>query len=95
MVKGIQRRVKRYVEVIVDHKEDGSMIPLAVIWEDGRKFEITRVLDRRQAAALKVGGNGIRFYVEIQGKRTFLYYEQPSWFVEEKVWECPSSGSGE
>ena len=85
MVQGIERREKRYVEVIADFARDGQITPLAIVWKDGQRFDIERVLDKRQAASRKCGGTGMRYYIEIGGKRTFLYHEQPRWFVEEKI----------
>jgi hypothetical protein len=43
------------------------------------------ILDRCQAASRKVGGTGIRFLVRIGTTETYLFYEQPRWFVELKV----------
>ena len=64
--------------------EDGAVTPVSITWEDGRTFEIDRVLDRRQAASLKVGGTGTRYLVRIGQATTYLFYENPRWFVEEK-----------
>ena len=88
MVKGIAHRTKQYVEVVAKHSEEGLVFPLQILWEDGRRFEIDAILDRRQAAALKVGGNGIRYRVRIGKSETFLYYENPRWFVEAIVHEA-------
>ena len=76
--------IKKYVQVIVKFKEDGEIIPLQVLWEDGRVFEIDRVLDRRPGVSLKVGGQGIRYVCRIRNKEVCLYYEEPRWFVERK-----------
>lgn len=73
------------MEVIARHAEDGTVRPLAIVWEDGRRFEVERVLDVRRAASLKVGGTGVRYLVRIQNRDTFLFYEEPRWFVEEKI----------
>ena len=89
MVRGIVHRRKTYVQVTARFDEDGEVTPIAVTWADGRVFCIDRVLDRRRAASLKVGGTGMRYLVEIGGRRTFLYFEDPAWFVEEKVVEMP------
>lgn len=62
------------------------MKPVAVHWEDGRTFEIDKVLDMRQAAALKVGGAGIRYLIRVGRVETFLWYEGPRWFVEEIIY---------
>ena len=52
--------VKVYVQVKVDFREDGIMLPRKITWEDGREYEIDRVSDIRQAAAMRAGGQGDR-----------------------------------
>ena len=54
----------------------------SVLWEDGRRFEISSVSDVRRAASLKAGGSGIRYTCRIGRKDTYLYYEDPKWFVD-------------
>ncbi|HHT94225.1 MAG TPA: hypothetical protein PLI11_05340 [Clostridia bacterium] len=76
---------KVFVEVIAKFDPDGVVTPLAIIWEDGRRFEIDRVLDMRRAASLKAGGIGIRYTCRIRNKETYLYYEGPNWFVEQVI----------
>ena len=73
---------KKYVSVIAKFDTDGRIVPLTVLWEDGRKFEIDRILDVRRAASLKAGGVGIRYTVRIGRSETFLFYEDDKWFVE-------------
>lgn len=73
---------KKYVSVIAKFDTDGRVVPLTVLWEDGRKFEIDRILDVRRAASLKAGGVGIRYTVRIGRSETFLFYEDDKWFVE-------------
>ncbi|NLN04401.1 MAG: hypothetical protein GX166_06245 [Clostridiaceae bacterium] len=76
---------KVFVEVIAKFDPDGVVTPLAIIWEDGRRFEIDKVLDIRRAASLKAGGIGIRYTCRIRNKETYLYYEGPNWFVEQVI----------
>ena len=85
-MEGIISRDKRYVPVIARFDEDGALTPLSIIWEDGTSYHVDRILDRRRAASLKVGGIGMRYLVEIGGRRTYLFYEGPRWFVERKVY---------
>lgn len=85
MVRGIQSRRKRYVEVVACYFEDGRLMPLSIMWDDGRIFGIDRILDVRRAASLKVGGVGTRFIVRIGHRTTNLFFEDPRWFVEEIV----------
>ena len=75
---------KVYVEVTARFDVEGRITPLCIHWEDGRNYEIDRVLDVRRAASLKAGGQGIRYTVQIKRKTTYLFYESPKWFVEGK-----------
>lgn len=58
---------KVYVAVNADFRDDGIMLPREITWEDGRKYEIDRVTDIRQAAAMKAGGQGDRYTIMIGG----------------------------
>ena len=76
---------KVYVEVTAKFDTEGNITPLSVTWEDGMVYEIDRILDRRRAASLKAGGIGMRDTCRILGQRSYLYYEEPRWFVEGKI----------
>lgn len=58
---------KVYVAVNADFRDDGIMLPREITWEDGRNYEIDRVIDIRQAAAMKAGGHGDRYTIMIGG----------------------------
>lgn len=86
--------IKVYVAVKADFREDGIMLPRVITWENGDKFEIDRILDIRQAAAMKAGGQGDRYTVRIKGQQSYLFFERnPNqtgnnigrWFVERKI----------
>lgn len=88
------KKLKVYVAVKADFREDGIMIPREITWEDGTKFEIDRVLDIRQAAAMKAGGQGDRYTVRIRGQQSYVFFERSTnqtgnnigrWFVERRV----------
>lgn len=54
-----------------------------ITWEDGRKYEITRVKDKRRAASTRAGGVGERYTCVVDGKEIFLFYEDKNmWFME-------------
>ncbi|MFZ2537516.1 MAG: hypothetical protein WAX04_01270, partial [Oscillospiraceae bacterium] len=72
------------VEVNVHFDTRGNMTPLSIVWEDGHIFEVDKIIDKRQAASLKAGGQGVRYICRIQNKETHLFYENPNWFVEGK-----------
>lgn len=75
---------KVFVEITARFDQEGHVTPLVVHWEDGSRYEIDRVLDVRRAASLKAGGQGWRYTVRISGHSTYLFYEEPRWFVEGK-----------
>ena len=96
MAKGMVKymnEVKVYVGVRASFDSEGRMIPRELTWEDGTVYEIDRILDIRQAAAMKAGGQGDRYTISVQGKRSFLFFERSTeiagnnigrWFVERK-----------
>lgn len=84
---------KVYVAVIASFSEDGKLDPKQLRWEDGREYSIEKVLDVRPAAALKAGGQGDRYTVQIKGHQSYLFLERSAnisgtnlgrWFVERK-----------
>jgi hypothetical protein len=75
---------KVYVNVTADFLSDGQIIPRSFVWEDGRSFEIDRIIDIRPAASLKVGGQGLRYTCRIMGKQSFMFLEDGRWFMESK-----------
>ena len=84
---------KVYVAVKTDFSEDGTMLPREITWEDGEKFIIERILDIRQAPAMKAGGQGDRYTILIKGKQSYLFFERSTnltgnyigrWFVERR-----------
>lgn len=70
------------------------MLPRAIVWEDGHRYEIDRVIDVRPAYAAKAGGQGDRYTIKVGGQQKYLYFERSTnlsgdiigrWFVERKV----------
>ena len=89
----VSNNLKVYVPVDVEFREDGTMLPRIIVWEDGTKYEIDRVTDIRQAAAMKAGGQGDRYTISVQGKQSYLFFERSTnlsgrvlgrWFVERR-----------
>ena len=86
-------RIKVYVPVKVDFRADGVMLPRIITWEDGHEYEIDKITDIRQAAAMRAGGQGDRYTISVQGKQSYLFFERSpnqtgnyigKWFVERR-----------
>ena len=69
--------VKKFVPVIAKFEKDGKIIPMKILWEDGREFDIDFIFDIRHRSSLKVGGQGIRYLCRIKNKDVYVYYEKP------------------
>lgn len=76
-------REKRYVAVEYHCSETGAVTPKAVIWRDGRRFVVDRVVGMRLFSPADLHG-GRRYIVKVGPELTNLYYEVPRWFVHEK-----------
>ena len=88
------QNIKVYVAVAAEFDANGRIIPTMITWEDGTKYEIDRVTDIRQAAAMKAGGQGDRYTVQINGHQSYLFFERSAsltgnnigrWFVERRT----------
>jgi hypothetical protein len=79
-----ENHAKVYVAVNEDRLADGTIFPRWITWEDGRRYEIDRVLARQKVASLKGGGAGWRYAVRIEGRVTYLWLEEDRWFVERR-----------
>jgi hypothetical protein len=86
------REVKVYVHVNATFDADGRMVPKYLFF-DGHRYQIDKVLDIRQAAAMKAGGQGDRYTIIINNKQIYLFFERSTepykgnigrWFVERK-----------
>lgn len=86
--------IKVYVAATATFNADGVMIPTSIVWEDGCRYEIDKVTDIRQAAAMKAGGQGDRFTIRVNGRQTYLFFERSTarsgnvigrWFVERRI----------
>lgn len=89
---GFEKRV--YVDVDATFDKDGRILPRALVWEDGCRYEIDRVTNVRPAFAARAGSGGDRYTIIVRGKESYLYFERSAeltgdhlgkWFVERKA----------
>ena len=78
----MQEVKKEYVSILAQIHRDGSIQPLGILLEDGRKYDIDEVKDKCRAASLKAGGCGIRYTIRSGARDTYLFDEAGHWFVE-------------
>ena len=52
---------KVYVDVVAEFRKDGQLVPIFFTWEDGRKYNIDRILKIERCASRKAGGVGMMY----------------------------------
>lgn len=75
------------VEVAAKFPREGGLIPLSLVWEDGRKFEVEKMKSVERASAHVGAILPLCFTCVIGGSEKRLYFE-PSlnrWFVEQQI----------
>ncbi|MCI7339337.1 MAG: hypothetical protein MSH46_03755 [Oscillospiraceae bacterium] len=93
MTATAQKSIKVYVAVKADFAADGTLLPRVITRENGEKFAIDKIIDIRQAAAMKSEGQGDRYTIMVHGKQSYLFFERITnltgnnigrWFVERR-----------
>lgn len=74
------------VEVAARFLRDGGLRPVALLWEDGRRYEVQRVKFIERAPAHVNAVLPVRYTCVIAGKEKELWFEPEElrWFVEVK-----------
>lgn len=81
------RYEKIYISVIALFKKQGGLTPREIIWTDGKRFQIDKVMFVDQAPSSSGGLLTTRYTVLIGLEERRLFYEKENqrWFVEKKV----------
>ncbi|MDF2570208.1 MAG: hypothetical protein K0R55_1812 [Sporomusa sp.] len=73
---------KLFVNITAQHDINGVITPILLNWENGRVFPIDKILDVRQAASIKAGGQGMRYTCMVASKQVYLFCDDGRWFIE-------------
>ena len=79
---------KHYLTIIIRVDTDGNIKPVAIEWEDGRKFSVDKVLSIINAPPVHVGSTPTKKYdIIIEGRHRVVYFEESAgrWFIERQV----------
>ena len=74
--------LRKDISVIAKMTSDRKVLPLQIVWEDGRIFDIDKILEIRPAASTKGGGMGLRYKVRIKNQEKYLFLDGYVWFIE-------------
>ncbi len=70
---------KYYVRVEYSTDSDGIISPTAILWDDGRRLEIRKVLHTCIASHNEF--EGIRYTIKIGRAEKYLYRDGQQWYV--------------
>ena len=74
---------KTYVDVVAMTRWTGELIPIAVLWPDGRRFRIDEIMSERPFGATVMGWKTKTFHIRFAGWETELYLE---WSVQDQFY---------
>lgn len=78
------QEVKVYVDVNATLTKEGTLIPTSLVWEDGRTYEIDKIVRKQNGSDRKAGGTGVIYTCMVGGKECHLIYEVDKFFVQRK-----------
>lgn len=70
------------VDVICLHTSQGTMTPLFIVWNNGIKYKIDKILQCCQTVSLKSGNSGTRYTCLFNQECRYLFYNDNRWFIE-------------
>ena len=71
-----------YVGVVAEFLADGGVIPLEIVWTDGRRYKVDKVEDRSYIADMETGGRGLRYSIVVRGHARHLWQDDTGrWYV--------------
>lgn len=73
-----------YVNVIAKFDKDGTITPITLEWKNGVLYDVERVRTLGECPSRRMGGQGVRFMVQIDGSQAILSFEDPCWFIGRK-----------
>ena len=74
--------MRKNITVIAKMQDNNMVIPLSILWENGKSYEIDRVLDIRKKASTKGGGLGLRYTCRFGEQERYIWLDEYIWFVE-------------
>ena len=75
---------KIYVNVIAKFDKDGTITPMTLEWKDGLLYDVERVRILGECPSRRLGGQGVRFMVQIGSRQVVLSFEDPCWYIGRK-----------
>ena len=73
---------REYVTMYIEVLPEGQVVPLSILWKDGRKFAVEQVINIKNNAPAKSGGRATKYTLIVQGQTRDFLVDNGKWFVE-------------
>ena len=80
-VKNNPEYVTMYIEVL----PEGQVVPLSILWKDGRKFTVEQIINIKNNSPVRSGGRATKYTLIIQGQTRDFFVDDGKWFVETRA----------
>ena len=81
--KHSEDEVKRiYVDMVVKYSPAGQITPVSFVWDDGREYDVGKIIRIVKGSSLKVFSSGFRFLCQKGNRRYYKYYDGERWYME-------------
>ena len=77
------RGYRHEVGMIAVWDRRGHLTPLSLIWDDGTRYRIDAILERREVV-LEHEGSAVCYRCRIAGTMRRIFYVRERWFVESR-----------
>ena len=85
METGVIIMNKQYVRVSGTWEKDGLFNPLFVLWDNGAKYRIERIIQCCPAIGKDMRPRGLRYTcLFAYGQKRYLYFIDNHWFIEKE-----------
>lgn len=82
LIYGGIRWERHRVRVVAIHELDGGTVPLAIVWDDGRRFDVVGTGPPRRKRCENAGGHALAYPIAVGGRARTLWFDGAVWFVE-------------
>lgn len=72
--------MEKKISIIARHNRDSHIVPLTILWDDGREFKIDKIMNIARVQ-WKDLGFVTKYDCWVRRKRVFLYYDRTSWYM--------------
>lgn len=76
---------REYVTMYIEVLPEGQVVPLSILWKDGRKFTVEQVINIKNNAPVRSGGRATKYTLIIQGQSRGFFVDDGKWFVETRA----------